>query len=199
MDCPLFGMITRLADQKGLDLVAAIADRFLGMDVQFVLLGTGDPKYHVQFEEIGRRYPQKAGITIGFDDALAHQIEAGADAFLMPSRYEPCGLNQLYSLRYGTVPVVRRTGGLADSIQDATPTAIITGDGTGFVFVEPTPDSLLDAIRRCISVYEDFDSWRKIQTNGMKKDFSWYTAAKEYVKLYEKAIQKRRTGAAPRE
>jgi len=197
-DCPLFGMITRLADQKGLDLLAAIVDRFLEMDVQFVLLGTGDPKYHVQFEEIGKRYPHKTGVTIGFDDALAHQIEAGADAFLMPSRYEPCGLNQLYSLRYGTVPIVRRTGGLADSIQDATPTSVITGDGTGFVFVEPTPDALLEAIQRCVSMYEDFESWRRIQINGMKKDFSWHTAAKEYIKLYEKAVQKRRKAAALR-
>jgi len=190
-DCPLFGMITRLVEQKGLDLVAAIADRLFEMDVQFVLLGTGDLKYHGQFEEIGRRYPRKTGIVLGFDDALAHQIEAGADAFLMPSRYEPCGLNQLYSLRYGTVPVVRRTGGLADSIQDATPTAVATGDGTGFVFDEPTPEALLETMRRTVAVYEDFDTWRKIQTNGMKKDFSWHAAAKKYDRLYKNAVRHR--------
>jgi len=190
-DCPLFGVISRLADHKGLDLIAAIMERFLDMDVQFVLLGTGDPKYHFVFQEMGRRHPKKTGITIGFDDALAHQIEAAADFLLMPSRYEPCGLNQLYSLKYGTVPIVRRTGGLADSIQDATTVSIATGDGTGFVFEEPTPEALLEAIERAIAAYQDFDTWKKIQTNGMKKDFSWHSAAGEYVKLYEKAIRRR--------
>jgi len=197
VDCPLFGMITRLVDQKGLDLVAEIIDHFLDMDVQFVLLGTGDLKYHGQFEEIGRRYPSKTGITLGFDDALAHQIEAGADIFMMPSRYEPCGLNQLYSLRYGTVPLVRRTGGLADSIEDATPSSVATGDGTGFVFLEPTPEALLEVIERTIEVYQDFEMWRKIQINGMKKDFSWHSAAKEYDKLYEKAVRKRLDECGP--
>jgi starch synthase len=189
-DCPVFGVISRLADHKGLDLIAAIMDRFLDMDVQFVLLGTGDQKYHFVFEEIGRRHPRKTGITVGFDDTLAHQIEAGADFLLMPSRYEPCGLNQLYSLKYGTVPIVRRTGGLADSIQDATPVSITTGDGTGFVFDDPTPEALLEAIERAVAAYNDFETWQKVQMNGMKMDFSWHSAAGEYVKLYEKAIRK---------
>ncbi len=191
VDCPLFGMITRLVDQKGLDLVAAIMDRFLEMNVQFVLLGTGDLKYHGQFEEIARRYPGKTGITLGFDDTLAHQIEAGADVFMMPSRYEPCGLNQLYSLRYGTVPLVRRTGGLADSIQDVTPSTLATGEGTGFVFDEPSAEAFLQSIERAVTVYQDFDTWQKIQKNGMKKDFSWHSAAKKYDKLYEEAMRKR--------
>ena len=197
IDVPLFSVISRLADHKGLDLVAAIMDRFLDMDIQFVLLGTGDPKYHSVFQEIGRRYPRKTAITIGFDDALAHQIEAGADVILMPSRYEPCGLNQLYSLRYGTVPIVRRTGGLADSIRDATPVTITTGDGTGFVFDEPTPEAFLGAIGRAMEAYQDFDTWRKIQLNGMKKDFSWHSATREYINLYEKAIRKRRRSDQP--
>jgi len=190
-DSPLFGVISRLADHKGLDLIAAIMEHFFDMDVQFVLLGTGDPKYHFIFQEMGRRHPRKTGITIGFDDALAHQIEAGADFLLMPSRYEPCGLNQLYSLKYGTVPIVRRTGGLADSIQDATPVSITAGYGTGFVFDDPTPEALLGAIERAIAAYHDFDTWKRIQMNGMKEDFSWHHAAGEYVKLYEKAIRKR--------
>jgi starch synthase len=191
IDCPVFGVVSRLDKQKGLDLIGDIIERFLEMDVQFVLLGKGDPKYHTLFEEIRRKYPQKTGITLGFDDPLAHQIEAGADLFLMPSRYEPCGLNQLYSLKYGTVPVVRRTGGLADSIQDVTPTTIATGEGTGFVFVEPTAEALFEAIERAVQTYQDFETWQKIQTNGMKKDFSWHAATKEYIKIYEKAIRKR--------
>ncbi len=186
---PLIGVISRLADQKGFDLIAQIAEEFLKLDVQFVLLGTGDPKYHKMFEEIGKQYPRKTGINIKFDNQLAHEIEAGADMFLMASRYEPCGLNQLYSLKYGTVPIVRKTGGLADSIIDATTRTIADGTGTGFVFERYEAGKLLDAIKRAVNLYsKDKKTWGKIMANGMAKDYSWDTSARKYLALYKKML-----------
>jgi len=181
---PLIGIVTRLVDQKGIDLVAATIDHVLGLGAQFVILGTGDPKYHTLFQEVRDRYPSRVAVTLGFNDVLAHRIEAGSDLFLMPSRYEPGGLNQLYSLRYGTVPVVRKTGGLADTIVDATPDAVARNEANGFVFEAYTPDALLDALKRAIFAYADRDLWRRIQQRGMRQDFSWNRSASRYVEAY---------------
>ena len=195
---PLIGMITRLADQKGLDLVAAVIETVLEMGVQFTLLGTGDPAYHTRFREIGERHRGRAAVTVGFDEALAHRIEAGADMFLMPSRYEPSGLNQLYSLRYGTVPIVRKTGGLADTIVDATPGALANGTANGFVFEDYSPDALLGAVTRALAAFRKPAVWRQLQTTGMRQDFSWARAAERYIAAYRRVIAARAgAGARP--
>ncbi len=183
---PLLGMITRLVDQKGLDLVAATLDEILNSGAQFVLLGTGEPRYHTLFRKLRARYPDRVGVTLGFDDGLAHRIEAGADMFLMPSRYEPSGLNQLYSLRYGTVPVVRKTGGLADTIVDATPEALGRGTANGFVFVDYSAAAFLDAVRRALRMFRDPRAWRRLQHTGMRQDFSWDRSARRYVETYRR-------------
>jgi len=186
-DVPVIGMITRLVEQKGIDLVIKVIAEAFGLGAQLALLGTGEPTYHRTFEELARRFPRQAGIKLGFDDGLAHRIEAGADIFLMPSRYEPGGLNQLYSLRYGTVPIVRRTGGLADSIVDLTPETQERGTANGFVFVEPTPAALFGAMRRALAVFRDNKVWRLLQLVGMRQDFSWSASAAKYRQLYERA------------
>lgn len=191
---PLVGMVTRLADQKGLDLVAAIITDVLALGTQFVLLGTGDPAYHTLFADLAARYPQHVGVRLGFDNALAHRIEAGADLFLMPSRYEPSGLNQLYSLRYGTVPVVRRTGGLADSIVDLTPQTLAQGTANGFVFDDYAPRALLGTVRRALTAFRDRSTWLRVVQTGMRADFSWGRSAARYLQLYERAVAKVRSG-----
>ncbi|KPL04509.1 MAG: glycogen synthase [candidate division Zixibacteria bacterium SM1_73] len=184
---PLIGIISRLADQKGFDILAEISDKLLSLNLQMVVLGTGDEKYHKLFKQMAKKYPQKMSVNFRFDNALAHLIEAGADMFLMPSRYEPCGLNQLYSLKYGTVPIVRETGGLADTIQDYNPE---TGEGTGFVFKNYDSDELLEAIKRAFQVYSNKGIWTKLMKNGMQKDFSWEASARKYENLYQRALQK---------
>jgi starch synthase len=197
---PLMGMVSRLADQKGLDLLAEVLPGLLKGDVQFVLLGTGDPAYHEFFEKLAAEYPGKAGVELGFDDPLARRIEAGCDLFLMPSRYEPCGLNQMYSLRYGTVPVVRRTGGLADSIINATPSVLESGTATGFVFTEYGAKALDGAIRRAIRLFKsDPAAWKKLVQTGMTQDFSWQHAAGEYERLYMKIAKTSRARISPAE
>jgi starch synthase len=190
---PLLGVISRLTDQKGFDLLAPIMEELMGLGVQFVLLGTGEEEYHLLFQKIGQKYPQQAGIRIGFDNLLAHKIEAGADLFLMPSQYEPCGLNQIYSLRYGTVPVVRATGGLDDTIQDFDP---LTEEGTGFKFIDYDPRRFLEAIERALQVYRNRPVWEKIMVRAMAQDFSWEKSAREYVKLYEKILAKKKEASA---
>ncbi len=187
-DVPLIGIISRLVDQKGFDLLAQISDKLLALDLQLAILGTGDEKYHRLFKRMSAKYPEKISVNLRFDDPLAHLIEAGCDIFLMPSRYEPCGLNQLISLRYGTVPVVRRTGGLADTIENYDPQ---TGEGTGFVFENYDALELLDAIKLALKVYEDKESWIRLMKNGMKKDFSWGKSARRYVGVYQKALKKK--------
>ena len=187
-DIPLIGVISRLADQKGFDLIAAIAQDLFQMDIQMVILGTGEPKYHEIFQKIGKKHPDKASIHLTFDNQLAHEIEAGCDMFLMPSSYEPCGLNQLYSLKYGTVPIVRKTGGLADSITDATSETIKDGSGTGFVFEEYSPKALFETIGRAVNLFSKAATWRKIRENGMAKDFSWDASARMYEGLYRRMI-----------
>jgi starch synthase len=191
-DAPLLAVISRLAPQKGMDLVAEALDAMLALDTQFVLLGTGDPPLHKAFEEAKERHGARIGLKLGFDVALSHQIEAGADMFLMPSRYEPCGLNQMYSLAYGTVPIVRATGGLDDTIQPFDPA---TGEGTGFKFTGKTSEALLEAVRSAVALYRQPEQWRRLVRNGMACDFSWDRSAREYEALYRQ-IQARRTGRA---
>lgn len=188
-DIPIIGVISRLADQKGFDLLVKIMDDIMKLDCQFVLLGTGSPDYHAMFEKVAKEFPEKTGINLTFDNRLAHLIEAGSDMFLMPSRYEPCGLNQMYSLKYGTVPIVRKTGGLADTIIDVKEKAIADSSGTGFVFEKYDEHALLKTITRAVAMYhKDTSKWQKIIHNGMKKDYSWTKSAKEYTALYEKMI-----------
>ena len=184
-ELPLLGIISRLDDQKGFDLLAEISERLFERDMLFVLLGTGAEKYHELFEELQQKYRDKFHAFLTFDNRLAHLIEAGADMFVMPSRYEPCGLNQLYSLKYGTVPIVRRTGGLADTVEDID---IERGTGTGFVFDDYTGEALLAAIDRALGAFALPSSWKKIMANGMNQDFSWSTSAAKYERLYHAAI-----------
>jgi starch synthase len=194
-DLPLFGMVSRLVDQKGVDLLVGCVDRFPRSGAQLVVLGTGDPRYEAQLQEAGSRHPGWVAVRIGFDERLAHRIEAGCDAFLMPSRFEPSGLNQLYSLRYGTVPVVRRTGGLADSVVDATPEAVARGEATGFVFDDYTVEAFWGAVQRALAAYRDRRLWQQLVRTGMAQDFSWDRAAARYLDLYRLARSRR--GAVP--
>ncbi|NOZ23452.1 MAG: glycogen synthase GlgA [Planctomycetes bacterium] len=191
-DVPLIGMIGRLDPQKGWDLVEDIIDDLMKRDLQLVILGTGMERYHKLLEHIAKAYPDKAGVNLTFDNRLAHEIEAGADMFLMPSRYEPCGLNQLYSLKYGTVPIVRRTGGLADTIVDCTPASLDAQEANGFSFGEYSTGALLDAIDRALAAYADRKVWAKVRKIGMKQDWSWKRSAKEYEALYGKVREKHR-------
>jgi 1,4-alpha-glucan branching enzyme len=180
---PLLAMVSRLAAQKGLDLVEAVMDPLFERDIQLVLLGSGDKFYQDRFEAAALRYPERIGLRISFDEALAHKIEGGADIFLMPSRYEPSGLNQLYSMKYGTVPVVRATGGLKDSVEEFDPAL---GNGTGFLFEAYDGRALLDAIDRALAVFRRKAEWTTLMKNGMAKDYSWSRSAGEYVELYRK-------------
>jgi starch synthase len=182
---PLFGLIGRLVEQKGIDLLLDCFSEMITMKLQFVLLGSGDKVFEKQLQEFAELYPDKIAIKIGYDEALAHLIEAGSDAFLMPSRFEPCGLNQMYSQRYGTVPIVRKTGGLADTVIDALPETLGNQTATGIVFNEASPSALLEAIKRTLILYSMPDSWKKIQVNAMGKDFSWQRSAKQYLELYQ--------------
>jgi len=182
---PLMAMISRLTEQKGIDLLAAAAEDILSEGVQLVLLAFGESKYNTLFENLQKKYKKNLAVIIEFDEELAHIIEAGADIYLMPSKYEPCGLNQLYSMRYGTVPIVRNTGGLADTINDYAQHGVKSG--TGFKFNEYSPDALLSSMRRATDMFlNDKESWRKLMVNGMKADWSWQRAAKEYIDIYRK-------------
>ncbi|HOT96795.1 MAG TPA: glycogen synthase GlgA [bacterium] len=180
-EMPIVGMISRLTNQKGLDLVAAAIDDLVKLPVQLVILGTGDPQYHKLLEKIRKGHSQQVAVFLRFDDQLAHLIEAGSDMFLMPSLYEPCGLNQMYSLKYGTIPIVRRTGGLADTIFDA---GADPANGNGFVFNDYTSKALVDAVRRAVAAFHDDKGWQKLIKRCMKQDFSWAIAAEKYIKLY---------------
>ena len=187
---PLIGMVSRLAAQKGFDLLEAALDELMGLDLQLVILGTGDRAYHDLLEAAAAKHPDKLAAKLTFDNRLAHEIEAGCDLFLMPSRYEPCGLNQLYSLRYGTVPIVRATGGLADTIVDCTDATLADGTATGFAFEKHEPAELVGAVGRALAAYGRPDLWPRLVANGMKQDWSWGRSAREYVQLYERAIAK---------
>ena len=182
---PLLGLIGRLVEQKGIDLVLECLPEMMTMDMQFVLLGSGDKDFEKQLKELALLYPDKIAITIGYDEALAHLIEAGADIFLMPSRFEPCGLNQMYSQRYGTIPIVRKTGGLADTVTDTLPETLANQTASGIVYSEASSSALLEAIKRTLILYSMPDYWKKMQINAMKKDFSWQRSAEQYLSLYE--------------
>ena len=184
---PLAATISRLADQKGFNLISDAMEEMAGLGMQYVVLGTGERKYHDLLTQLAKKYPRAFSVKIAYDNALAHLIEAGSDLFLMPSQYEPCGLNQLYSLKYGTVPVVRGVGGLEDTIVDYTK---FPQRGTGFKFYEYTKEAMLDAIDRALSLYRDKKAWQDLIGRCMKEDFSWGKSAREYVELYKKAIAK---------
>ena len=173
---PLVGLVSRMVDQKGLDLIAALGGELPRL-ASFVVLGTGDPVYQQFWTRLAAAYRDRIGVVIGFDEALAHLIEAGADMFLMPSRFEPCGLNQMYSLRYGTIPIVRAVGGLVDTVREGE---------TGFLAPEHTSVSLLGAIRRALDAFADRLRWRALQAAGMAEDHSWDRSAAEYVKIYDR-------------
>ena len=189
VEAPIIGMIGRLASQKGFDLVSGVFDEIIKTGCQFVLLGTGEEKYHQLFREISRKYPAQVSANITFDNSLAHLITAGADMFLMPSRYEPCGLNQLYALKYGTIPIVHETGGLADSINNYTPKDLKAGTATGFSFKNYYSVEMLGAIKSALILYQDKKSWRQLMMNAMAQDFSWGHSSREYIGLYKKLIQ----------
>lgn len=188
---PVVGIVSRFAAQKGFDLIAQVADRIVREDLIVVALGSGDKEYEDLFRRLNKQYPQKFALKIAYDNALAHKIEAGADMFLMPSRYEPCGLNQIYSLRYGTVPVVRATGGLDDTIEPFDP---VTERGTGFKFHEYSGEALLETLKRALAIYQDRNAWKQLMKNGMSRDFSWNASAREYLKVYERACALRAAG-----
>jgi starch synthase len=184
MGRPLVAMISRMVDQKGLDLVAAISDRLPELDATLVVLGSGERRYQDMWRDLGARHPERIGVRIGFDEGLAHRMEGGADVLLMPSRFEPCGLTQMYSLRYGTVPVVRATGGLADTVRNYDPG---TGEGNGFTFDEYSPQALLGTLQWALDIYKDRETWRRLQLAGMADDNSWDASARKYVQVYERA------------
>ena len=180
MDRPLMGVVSRLTRQKGADLLAGIAGELEALDAYLVALGNGDPEYEKLFLEMAAEFPGRVAVRVGFDNGLAHRIEAGADMFLMPSHYEPCGLNQIYSLKYGTVPVVRATGGLDDTIEA----------GTGFKFQEYAGTAFLEALREAVRAYGNGAAWRETMRNGMAKDFSWKTSAAAYSALYRRLLER---------
>ena len=183
-DRPLFGVISRLTHQKGLDLVLTLGEGITHLPAQLVLLGSGDKKMEAGFSELAHRFPGQIAVKLGFDEALAHRIEAGADSFLMPSRFEPCGLNQMYSLRYGTPPVVYKTGGLADTVVDTNEATLADASATGFVFESPTATAFLDAVHRALAHYRQPAAWRRLQQAGMNQSFDWHESAGHYLSLY---------------
>jgi starch synthase len=180
---PVIGIVSRFAAQKGFDLISQIADRLARQEMIVVALGAGDKQYEEMFQRLHKQFPQKIAVKVAYDNAIAHKIEAGSDMFLMPSKYEPCGLNQIYSLKYGTVPIVRATGGLDDTIE---PWDARTGKGTGFKFTEYKGEALLLTIREALRAFRDQSSWQTLMRNGMNKDFSWNASAKEYARVYDR-------------
>jgi starch synthase len=186
-NAPVIGIISRLVDQKGLDLIEEIATDLLKHDVRLIVLGTGERRYHTLLSKLSSKYSDKVGVKLTFDNALAHLIEAGSDMFLMPSRYEPCGLNQIYSMRYGTIPIVRATGGLEDTVIDFGQS---TTKGTGFKFEPYEGKALLETIERALKVFADDKQWTKLMKNAMEQDFSWERSAKQYISLYKNILKK---------
>jgi starch synthase len=176
-------MVSRLTSQKGFDLLEQAMDDLLSRGTQFVLLGTGDRRYEQMFAEMPERYPGKAGVKIDFDEAMAHKVIAGSDLLLMPSRYEPSGLTQIYSLRYGTIPIVRATGGLKDTIKEFDSK---TGEGNGFVFGPYDVPAFLQVLDRALDLLRQQKEWAKLMGNAMAADFSWARSARSYADLYQK-------------
>ncbi len=191
---PIVGMVSRMVDQKGLDLIAAVAGRLASLDATFTIVGTGEPRYQDMWRRLSQWRPDRISAFIGFDEQRAHLVEAGADMFLMPSRFEPCGLNQMYSLRYGTVPIVRAVGGLVDTVRPYNPK---NGQGTGFLFSEYEPGVLLRTVETALAVFPNKKIWTRLQKNGMRADFSWDRSAAEYVKIYRRVGPTRTKRRAP--
>jgi len=185
---PVIGIVSRFAAQKGFDLIAQVMDRLAREEMIVVALGAGDKPYEEMFLRLNKQFPNKIAVKVAYNNEIAHKIEAGADTFLMPSRYEPCGLNQIYSLKYGTVPIVRATGGLDDTIE---PWDARSGKGTGFKFTEYKGEALLLTIKQALEAFRDQTSWQVLMRNGMSKDFSWTASAREYGKVYERVKQLR--------
>jgi len=189
---PLIGIVSRFAEQKGLDLVArSLPQLFEENPLQCVVLGDGDDDIHMLMDAVQKQYPDRLRLFVRYDERLAHRIMAGADMILVPSRFEPCGLTQLYALKYGSVPVVRETGGLADTVRDCTPDALAAGRATGFTFKEPAPDALANCIRRAVALFRDRKSWQRLMAIGMSQDWSWQASAQRYLELYAEAIRER--------
>ncbi|MHB8578320.1 MAG: glycogen synthase GlgA [Ignavibacteriaceae bacterium] len=190
-DVPLIGIVSRIVEQKGFDIFAEVINDLIKLNAQWIILGSGEEKFEDLIRWLVNYYPEKFGAYIMFSDILSHLVEAGSDMFLMPSRYEPCGLNQIYSLKYGSVPIVRNTGGLADTVHDWNyQNSENDENGTGFSFDSYSGYALLEAVQRAIKTFEDKITWKKIQSNGMKENFSWDSSANEYIKLYNLAAQK---------
>ncbi|HNL25593.1 MAG TPA: glycosyltransferase, partial [bacterium] len=190
---PVIGIVSRLVGQKGFDLIEKALPELMLLDAQWVILGSGEDRYEDMFENLHHALPYKVWTYIGYSNELAHRIEAGADIFLMPSHFEPCGLNQMYSQRYGTIPVVRKTGGLADTVWDWHELhSAGRGIGNGFTFTDASPYALFTTLLRALETYKDKTVWRKIQQNAMAMDHSWDASAQRYIELYKMAIQKRR-------
>jgi starch synthase len=187
-DAPLIGMVTRLTEQKGLDVLADAIPEIMAMGMRMIILGTGEETYHLILTDAATRYQDQMRVLLRYDDELAKGIYAGCDMFLMPSRYEPCGLGQMIALRYGTVPVVRNTGGLADTVINYNTN---TGLGTGFVFDDYSAEALVDCLLRAREIFRDNRKWKRLMLAGMTQDFSWESSAKEYVKVYRKALRKK--------
>lgn len=183
-DLPLLAHIGRLVPQKGVDLILDILPDLMDRRLQLVILGTGDSALEAALNSASRQYPEKLAVSLAYNETLAHRIEAGSDMFLMPSRFEPCGLNQIYSLRYGTVPIVRRTGGLADTVTDTNIGSLQAATANGFHFEEPSGTALLDAIDRALALYPQTAVWRRLIAAGMRQDFSWKKSARRYLELY---------------
>jgi starch synthase len=184
---PLLGTISRLTEQKGIDIIIESANRLMQWGCNLVILGMGEERYEKALTGLAERYPGHIAVKIGFDNALSHKIEAGCDMFLMPSRYEPCGLSQMYSLKYGTIPIVRAVGGLDDTIVDYTQNPEV---GNGFKFKEASPLAFIDALERGVFLFKDKEAWRNLTARAMKADFSWERSAREYIKLYEGIVAK---------
>jgi starch synthase len=187
-DRPLLGFVGRLVEQKGLELILPVLEDILAGPAQLVILGTGEPAYELQLQDLAARHPGAMAVILSYNESKAHRIEAGADIFLMPSLFEPCGLNQLYSLRYGTLPVVREVGGLADTVVDASARNMEAGTATGFVFRQPEAESLLEVVQRATDQWYDQTSWRQLQLTAMNQDFSWQQSARHYLELYGSSI-----------
>lgn len=195
-ETPLIGVVSRLSTQKGVDILESAIPALMEKDLQLVLLGTGDARYQASFLDIGKRYPQNVSVFLAYDYGLAHKIFAGADTLLVPSRYEPCGINQLYALKYGTVPIVRSTGGLTDTVE---PFDSGKDSGTGFRFPDPDPSVLTETVFSALSVFvESPEAWQRLMVRGMTRDFSWGRSAVEYLKLYEKALAERKASLSTR-
>jgi len=190
---PVIGMVSRMVDQKGLDLIAAVAEQLASLDATFTIVGTGEPRYQEMWRQLSQWRPDRISAFIGFDEPRAHLVEAGADLFLMPSRFEPCGLNQMYSLRYGTVPVVRAVGGLVDTVRPYNPK---NGQGTGFLFADYDPGVMLRTLEAALAAFPNKKLWTRLQINGMRADFSWDRSAAEYVKIYRRLLPTRTTRPA---